>query len=417
MSFTGARLCFLSLVWVAVLACARAEAPPDAGPPPADTRDMTATLVDARDRATPRFRAQLVGELARAHQGTGNATRARGLFEFELALVEAVTDATDRERLTIHAAETARALGDVGRATTLAATLARADARDEAHARVDDDLATLARLPAAHGDAGLVRVARAWSAAGRFDAAGDALERVRDGALRAEGLGVLARALLAAGGERDVAGWTRTTEGVARSEAYAALALHHLRAKRLRQAEKATRSIESEVVRARALAEQAANLPAASPEAMRRFAEARRLAELVRDPELQRAAYEALIVAHLDAAPDRAARLFDVLGKLDGEARLASKTAAALVARGLLEEAVALRPRFERDPLWCGEGLGAIAVAQAERGEHAAALATLAVIPQLEQRLPALARAAVGWGPPRDGAEREAMTALVAGAF
>jgi hypothetical protein len=150
---------------------------------------------------------------------------------------------------------------------------------------------------------------------------------------------------------------------------------------------------------------------------MRRFAEARRLAELVRDPELQRAAYEALIVAHLDAAPDRAARLFDVLGKLDGEARLASKTAAALVARGLLEEAVALRPRFERDPLWCGEGLGAIAVAQAERGEHAAALATLAVIPQLEQRLPALARAAVGWGPPRDGAEREAMTALVAGAF
>jgi hypothetical protein len=417
MSSTGARLRLLAWVFASLLACARSEAPPDAGPPPADTRDMTTTLVDAKDRATPRFRAQLVGELARAHQAAGSATRARSLFELELTLVEAVTDATDRERLTIHAAETARALGDSTRATALAGTLARADARDEARARVDDDLATLARLPPAHGDAGLLRVARAWAAAGRFDAAGDALERVRDGALSAEGLGVLARARLAAGGERDVAGWTRTTEGVARSEVQAALALHYLRAHKLKQAEKATRSIESEVVRARALAEQAAHLPAASPEAMRRFAEARRLAELVRDPELQRAAYEALIVAHLDAAPDRAARLFDVLGKRDGEARLASRTAAALVARGLLDEAIALRPRFERDPLWCGEGLGAIAAAQAARGDHAAALATLAAIPQLEQRLPALARAAVAWGPPRDGAEREALTALVVGAF
>jgi hypothetical protein len=358
------------------------------------TADHTAHAVEAKDRvaallerAAKNADAVASGEEKDlALEKVAAAHAVAGYIDRGLELAQRIASPKLRSRATAELAGITARARNVDRAVAIAGTIGDPSERSAAYAAV-------ARALAEHGD--LARAMEVQKKCTVEEHANEALaaiakENARNGKL------------LFAEQAAD-----KISSAHFRGEVHEAIARHHFEKRNHERADRIIVRIESSWLQSRAYAQGAriARMRGQKSSADALDEKALQVAEGINDKVMRASALEDLArLAIEDGEVPRGLELAKRAASRDVAHKITAMAAAVLADSGRISEAGQLSRSLIDDPLWGSDALGAIAVAQASKGDVDSALEVIATITTLELRLPPLARVAVRAGKVPDSA-------------
>lgn len=407
-SMSRARL-FAAVPLVLVACRSGTEGPADGGATAAPrslvehTRELAARMPD------PRFRAELLAELAAVHAKTSSSAipLARALVDEAVARTVQLTSPEDRDLATLRISAAEAAIGDVdaaiGHANAVRGPDTRTDLlRDVAIivARTGDQARAIAiaeKIGAERqrGEA-FVAVGRSYAEAGDTDAALAVAKRCTRPEHEAELHAAIVRVLVARRRTKEAQKLADAIEsGHWRSDAYTAIVVDHWRSGHKDRAEKLARAIDSSWLQSRAYAE----LGGLAADAGRRaeadglFEKAQEIADGIHDRTVMASALGD--VATIGLAKGRVTQalvLAERSPSQDVKNQVHARVAGHLARERRFPEALELARKITGDPISAADAFAAIALAHSAAGNDERALDAVLEIPTMSLRIPPLAR-------------------------
>jgi hypothetical protein len=363
-----------------------------------------------------RFRAQLYGELAVAdHLAHGEAARDRVEALLLRGATVAVTVGTMEEQ-DLALEKVAIAHGKVGKidgAVEVAARIKNGKTRSRGLAEIVDAAARARDFDRALAIAGKIsepeEKSSAYGAVSRALTEAGEIKRAIDTQRKCSMEEHANEALAAISKEHARRGQMKQAEEVAekissghfRGEASEAIARVYFEKNEKQKADKIIVRIESSWLQSRAYAQCAriARTRGQRAAAEKLGEQALSTAEGINDKVMRAAALEDLARFAIEDGDVKAGlELAERAGSRDVRRKITALAVGVLAEAARIKEASQLAVGIAEDPLWGADALGAIARAEADRGEVAGALSVIASIASLELRLAHLARVAVSVG-------------------
>jgi len=378
-----------------------------------DPKTLLEVAMANRSRLEPRFRAQFRADLGAAHARAGNAAQAQMELEQALEEANALSDPGDRDRVMMRVAKATIVLGKKNEARAIAEKLGGIEQRGEILGELADDYAQANALPTAGDrDRALARLAIRDAANGEIDRAGSTVAKIGDPNLRPPVMYAITAAMLKEKRTVDANRLAGSLDGLAKSEAAAALVMDATIKGETKSAKRWIKLIDADLIRARTSAVQATLLPMGSSARKKAAEEATRVAldigsndlrqssiEVVaqtfannRDPAAAAAVLEAALAEPVRNQPGRFAL------DNDGARRVRTLVAQAWAATGAVDQASRQAQQID-DALLQAEAWASVARAAVAKGDHETALAAAARIIPDELRVPVVADIAVAPNP------------------
>lgn len=414
------------LLAVLVLFACREEVavPADSGVPEVQLMLIDHVALTAERMTDRRFRAQLFSELAIADStahGAEAKQRVAALLERASKTAAQVVGAEEKDLATEKAAAAHAVAGELDRAVALTQQIASPKLRSRAaaevaglmaRARAADRAVALAASIADPPEKSAAYAAVAIALAEQGDVT-RALELQKKCTVEENANEALAAIAKEHARDGKIAFAEQAADKIGsahfRGEVHEAIARYYFDKHAEKKAERIIKRIESSWLQSRALAQGAriAKMRGQKTSAANYEEEALKVADGINDKIMRASALEDLArLAIEDGEVPRGLELAKRAASRDVDHKMKALAAAALAEAGRIEEAGQLSRTLIDDPLWGSDALGAIAAAQASRGEMESALEVIATIPSLELRLPHLSRVAVRSGRAPDSAVR-----------